>query len=199
MLSHTICLGAYCAVRNIGDTSTGTAQSGGEPERGGGPPRSVGSVGRVEPLRYVLCKREGLPRERSSAGDSVAILPRCGGGLPLDDIPLIRDPEVRKNIAMHVDWRIISGQDAQEERRGVGVPLLIAWRHRTDVGGDVTTTASAFSLSTGPPAPRLRSRRGSRAVIDPYHARPPRVCATPRDGGFLRGGCVRSCGEESCP
>jgi hypothetical protein len=28
-------------------------------------------------LRYVLCKGEGLPRERSSAGDGVAIIPRC--------------------------------------------------------------------------------------------------------------------------
>ena len=45
--------------------------------RGGGPPLSVGSVGRAEPLRYVLCKGEGLPRERSSAGDGVAIIPRC--------------------------------------------------------------------------------------------------------------------------
>ena len=28
-------------------------------------------------MRYVLCKGEGLPRERSSAGDGVAIIPRC--------------------------------------------------------------------------------------------------------------------------
>jgi len=28
-------------------------------------------------LRDVLCKGEGLPRERSSAGDGVAIIPRC--------------------------------------------------------------------------------------------------------------------------
>jgi hypothetical protein len=45
--------------------------------RGGGPPLSVGPAGRVEPLRGVLCKSEGLPHERSSAGDGVAIIPRC--------------------------------------------------------------------------------------------------------------------------
>jgi hypothetical protein len=45
--------------------------------RGGGPPLSVGSVGRAEPLPRVLCKGEGLPRERSSAGSGVAIIPRC--------------------------------------------------------------------------------------------------------------------------
>jgi len=34
-------------------------------------------VGRAEPLPRVLCKGEGLPRERSSAGHGVAIIPRC--------------------------------------------------------------------------------------------------------------------------
>ena len=46
--------------------------------RGGGPHLSVGSAGRAEPLRYVRGKGKGLPRERSSAGDGVAIIPRCG-------------------------------------------------------------------------------------------------------------------------
>ena len=34
-------------------------------------------MGRAEPLPRVLCKGEGLPRERSSAGNGVAIIPRC--------------------------------------------------------------------------------------------------------------------------
>jgi hypothetical protein len=46
----------------------GPHSPGESPRRGGGPPLSVGSVGRAEPLPRVLCKGEGLPRERSSAG-----------------------------------------------------------------------------------------------------------------------------------
>ena len=38
-------------------------------------------MGRAEPLPRVLCKGEGLPRERSSAGDGVAIIPRCVVGM----------------------------------------------------------------------------------------------------------------------
>jgi hypothetical protein len=67
----------YCAVRKIGDTPTRPHSPGESPTRGGGPPLSVGSVGRAEPLRCTLCKGEGLPRERSSAGNGVAIIPRC--------------------------------------------------------------------------------------------------------------------------
>jgi len=38
------------------------------PRRGGGPPLSVGGPARrAEPLLRAWCKREGLPRERSSA------------------------------------------------------------------------------------------------------------------------------------
>ena len=48
---------AYCAVRKIGDTPTGTAQSGGEPERGGGPPLSVGVRGEGRAL--ALCRVQG--------------------------------------------------------------------------------------------------------------------------------------------
>ena len=59
-------------------TAPPAPQSPGEsPRRAGGPPLSVGSVGRAEPLPRVLCKGEGLPRERSSARNGVAIIPRC--------------------------------------------------------------------------------------------------------------------------
>ena len=46
------CEGIYCAAHKIGDTPIGTAQSG----------------GRAEPWRFAVCKGEGLPHERSSAG-----------------------------------------------------------------------------------------------------------------------------------
>lgn len=64
----------YCAVCDNDDIPTETAQSGREPEKGGGPSLSVGyprrrrgCVGRAEPLRGSGCKGEGLPRQRSSA------------------------------------------------------------------------------------------------------------------------------------
>jgi integron integrase len=41
----------------------------GESERGGGPSLSVGSAGRAARLPCFPCKRGGLPRERSGAGD----------------------------------------------------------------------------------------------------------------------------------
>ena len=68
---------AYCAVRKIGDTPIGTAQSGGESEEGRRPAPLGGVRGEGRELAACLCKREGLPRERSSAGGGVAILPRC--------------------------------------------------------------------------------------------------------------------------
>jgi hypothetical protein len=64
----------------------GPHNPGESPRRGGGPPLSVGypsrvprdgCVGRAEPLPRVLCKGEGLPRERSSAGNGLVIIPRC--------------------------------------------------------------------------------------------------------------------------
>jgi transcriptional regulator with GAF, ATPase, and Fis domain len=41
-------------------------------------PLGRGPGGRAEPLRDSWCKGEGLPHERSSAADGVAIIPRCG-------------------------------------------------------------------------------------------------------------------------
>jgi hypothetical protein len=52
--NHALCravLGVYCASRNIGVPREEDAQSGGELERGGGPPLSVGPAGRAPRLR----------------------------------------------------------------------------------------------------------------------------------------------------
>jgi len=59
---------AYCAVRKIGDTPTGTAQSGGESERGGGPPLSVGSAGRAESLPRVSASARAFPANAAARG-----------------------------------------------------------------------------------------------------------------------------------
>ena len=63
----------------------GPHSPGESPRRGGGPPISEGSVGRAEPLRRVLWKGEGLRRERSSAGNGAAIIPRCVVCLAMTD------------------------------------------------------------------------------------------------------------------
>ena len=73
----------YSAVRKIGDTPTGTAQSG------------EGSVGRAESLRYVLCR--GLPRKRSSTRDGVVMRPRC----VVDQFP--KGSMLRPKVRMRVD------------------------------------------------------------------------------------------------
>ena len=59
----------YCAVRKIGDTSIGTAQSGGEPERGGGPPLSVGVRGEGRALALCRVQERGpSPRTEQRGG-----------------------------------------------------------------------------------------------------------------------------------
>jgi len=66
----------YCAVRKIGDSPSRTAQSGEESEERRRPPLSEGPAGRAEQLP-ARCNREGLPRELSDPGESVAQLPDC--------------------------------------------------------------------------------------------------------------------------
>jgi hypothetical protein len=56
-------------VRKIGDTPTGTAQSGGEPERGGGPPLSVGVRGEGRALALCRVQERGpSPRTQQRGG-----------------------------------------------------------------------------------------------------------------------------------
>ena len=101
---------ADCAVRTIGDTSIGTAQTGGEPERGGGPPLSVGVRGEgralaLHPVQVrgpsprteqrggpcshysaLRSKRKGIRFSRgASAGDDVFQLAVTVSGAPAAD------------------------------------------------------------------------------------------------------------------
>ncbi len=51
----------YCAGRQIHDSSPQAAQSGGELERGGGPPLSVGPAGRARRLRFLVASAGAFP------------------------------------------------------------------------------------------------------------------------------------------
>jgi pimeloyl-ACP methyl ester carboxylesterase len=78
-LDDSVPTGTYCAVREVGDSSERTAQSAGRvreghrvPPHGGraavGPAPLGRARGEGRALAVFLCKRGGLPRERSGAG-----------------------------------------------------------------------------------------------------------------------------------
>ena len=54
----------YCALRNLGGPREDNAQSGGEFERGGGPPLSVGPAGRAPRLPAFVQAWEPSPRTK---------------------------------------------------------------------------------------------------------------------------------------
>ena len=59
----------YCAVRNLGGRSHQTAQSAGRVREGRRPAPFGRARGEGRALAVFRCKRRGLPRERSGAGD----------------------------------------------------------------------------------------------------------------------------------
>jgi hypothetical protein len=185
----------YCAVRKIGDSPSRTAQSGGESNEGRRP-LSVGSVGRAEPLPRVLCKGEGLPRERSSAGNGVAILPRCvvcggaqddfgrGGGAP---------HAPRAGRGTDLAYR---GPERREQSGGGGANRVLPPRRLRDL---------VSRRATSPPVSR---RACARRVLHPVAdcnqgdpqrrgeshrlAHPPRRSVTFRDLAYLATECTHN-------
>ncbi len=65
----------HCALRNVGGLLEGNAQSGGELERGGGPPLSAGPAGRAGRLRSSLQAPGPSPRTKR-CGHMVTHIPQ---------------------------------------------------------------------------------------------------------------------------